>query len=271
MQEKNLSQKVLKKIKQEKIKPKPRWEFLLRDYAIWVLSIVFLLIGSFAFAVVIFLVKHNDWAIYEQINDSLLKFTLLTLPYFWFVFLILFLVLAYYNFRHTKRGYRYKTFTILIGAVLVSLLLGVLLYNFGVGEAIDQAFAERVPFYSTLLRQRRIWTQASEGRLAGVIVSVQNKEDFEIKALDREVWRVSGDDMRVIPDPEIIRIGTRVKIFGEQKGENNFEALLVIPFFPQRFREGNLEIRDFLKNHPEVLRRMRGRMKIRRFRRFLSF
>ncbi len=251
---------MLEKIKNKKIKPKPKWEFLLRDYLIWIAASLFLLIGSLAFSVVIFLIKNNDWEIYEQINDSLLKFILLTLPYFWLIFLALFVFLAYYNFKHTKQGYHYKVLVVVFASILVSLFLGLIFYNFGVGRAVDRALSNRIPFYSNFInRQRMIWEKPEEGRLSGVILSVHHEKDFEIKSLDGDVWNVSGEEMIILPDRELIKTGSKVKIIGQKKDENNFEAFLVVPFVPdKKSLKGRLEIRKQIKEHPEIFKQLKG-------------
>src|SRR3989339_797248 len=101
MSENNIPNQVLEKIKN--IKPTPRWQFLLRDY-------------------------------------SVLKFLLITLPYFWLVFLLLFLLAAYYNFKNTKQGYKFPFYKISLISILSSMLIGVFLYNLGIAQAIEDSF-----------------------------------------------------------------------------------------------------------------------------------
>jgi heme/copper-type cytochrome/quinol oxidase subunit 2 len=114
MKTEELSQKVLETIKDKHLKPKPKWEFMLKNYIIWILSITSLVVGSFAFAVIIYMVRNSNWDLYQNLSGNLLGLILASLPYFWFIFLIIFILISYYNFRHTKSGYRYKFYLIVV-------------------------------------------------------------------------------------------------------------------------------------------------------------
>jgi len=57
---KNISGEVLKKIKDNSIKPKPRWYFVTKNYFIWSLFAISITLGSFAFSMVIFMIKQLD-------------------------------------------------------------------------------------------------------------------------------------------------------------------------------------------------------------------
>ena len=229
MDHKDIGQKVLKIIKEKKIKPKPKWAFLLKDYSIWLISITSLIIGSLAFSVIIFLIKNNDWDVYKYINNSLLEFVILTLPYLWFVILILFIAAVYYNFEHTKKGYKYQLCTVVIGSILFSALFGALLYNFGIGQAIDEVFAEKVPFYEKFRPDRRVrWMNPDKGLLAGMIVSVDESKNFQIIDMAGNIWNIIIAENSKINDKDI-EINKRVRIIGEQGEENNFIAKQILP------------------------------------------
>jgi len=99
MNDKNISQKVLEAIKNQKIVPKPKWTFLLKENLMWAFGIASLIVGGLAFAVIIHMVRNNDWDVYQDISGGLLQFILLTLPYFWIVFLALFIFIAHSIFQ----------------------------------------------------------------------------------------------------------------------------------------------------------------------------
>ena len=52
-------QKLVAKIKQANIAPKPRWHFLLKNSVIWAAGTLSLLIGAGAASVMIYLFKYN--------------------------------------------------------------------------------------------------------------------------------------------------------------------------------------------------------------------
>ena len=82
MTEENIAKKVLEQIKSKGILPKPRWRFLLKDYLIWLFFGLTIIVGSLASSIIIFMVRSNDWDLYNRLH---LPFFLKTLPYFWII------------------------------------------------------------------------------------------------------------------------------------------------------------------------------------------
>lgn len=230
MNSQNIEEKILETIKEKHLTPKPKWQFLLKDYLVWGSGLISLISGSFAFAVIIHMIITNDWDVYEYINNSLLGFILVTLPYFWLVFLALFTVIAHYNFKHTKKGYRYHLRTIVIISVTASIVLGTLLYNIGVGQAIDEALSQKLPLYNQFINQRKsIWVRPEKGVLGGVIILIIDDNHFQIKDFHRKMWQV--DALRAAKHPLVeIVVGNRIRIIGRPVNENTFEAQLIMPW-----------------------------------------
>ena len=198
MTTKNLGKKILETIKKKHITPKPKWEFLLKDYFLWILTFLAMIIGGFAFSVIIYMFKNNDWDIYKYMDDSLLGFIFGTLPYFWILFLVIFIAAGHYNFKHTKKGYKYHLHLMIIVNILVSIFLGTILYDAGVGQAIDQALSERMPFYEKFINRRMMmWKQFEKGRLAGLIIEVEDVEYFTIKDYSRR-WKGGYDKVKEV-------------------------------------------------------------------------
>ncbi|HLM83772.1 MAG TPA: hypothetical protein VK254_00985, partial [Candidatus Bathyarchaeia archaeon] len=171
----NLSDKVLKKIKAEHIAPKPRWQFLLKNYFIWMLFLVSLLLGALAFCVMIYVVFTNDWDLYKYLNTSLAGNIFISIPYLWIGFLVLFVWIAYYNFKYTKSGYRRETYFVVGLSIIGSLFLGAFLHTLGAGEKIEDFVAISVPGYKKIAccsNRKDIWVQPASGLLAGEIVGI---------------------------------------------------------------------------------------------------
>lgn len=234
MKDKNLSQQVLETIKENIIKPRPRWHFLLKNYLVWFFGITSLLIGSVAFSVIIYMFLNNDWNVYKNINDSLLEFILVTLPNFWLLFLGLFIFITHYNIRHTKKGYRFKLSTIVLGSVCLSILLGTFFYNIGLGYTIDSALTDRLPIYRKFLNPRMmIWNQAENGLLVGMIINIDKENNLRIIDFNKKEWQVITDQAIVMIEVEL-KNGMRIKIIGEMIDENSFKAYRIMPAFPKR-------------------------------------
>jgi hypothetical protein len=242
MSNKNVSQDTLKKIQNKAIKPKPRWHFLLKDYVVWILGSISLLIGSLSFSVVLYMLINNDWDVYSQISGSMWQFTLTTLPYFWLLFLLIFILAAYYNFRHTKGGYRFDINKLIIGSVIFSMFFGGFLFKAGVGQAIDTLVSRNESFYKNFINRRaHVWSQTEKGLLAGVLELIEDEQHIVIRSMDGSVWRVSISGAKVPPVP--IKIGDPLRIIGEAQEDNFFEAEFILPMRGMRF------LKDRLKPH----------------------
>ena len=87
----NLEQKIIDKIKTGSLSPKPRWHFLLKERLVWTIGLLALLVGAAAVSVMLYLANNNDWLVYEKAGRNFGAWLLLSLPYFWLVFLTLFL------------------------------------------------------------------------------------------------------------------------------------------------------------------------------------
>ena len=78
MEKEKFNKEILEKIQELKIKPRARWHFLLKNYAIWISGILALLVGAASFSVIIYLSSYNDFAIRQDIHKSLGEMLLLT-------------------------------------------------------------------------------------------------------------------------------------------------------------------------------------------------
>jgi len=219
----DFGRKLAEKLKDEKIVPKPRWHFLLKDYVVWVVGIVSLLIGAAAVSVMIYFLKYNGWALQPKIHKSLMDFILMTLPYFWIIVLVLFVLILYYNFKQSKRGYRYPMWVIIIGSILASIILGELLFLVGLGRDIDDALGQQAPLYDKVInRQIEFWYNPDEGRLIGLVSARQTDHSFSIVDPHGQEWQV------VIKEAENNMIAPRVyqpvDLIGQVSPDNRFQA-----------------------------------------------
>jgi len=227
IEDKKFIQEILGKIKKENIAPKPKWFFLLKNYAVWSLGFLSLIIGGAAFSVVIYLVRYNDWDVYEQLDENFVSFILLTMPYFWILFLALFIYIVLYDIKHTKKGYRYSLPVILTGNIAVSMVLGVLFYKIGVSQALDDILGEKAPLYSQIInRQMDYWSQPEDGRLSGLVVDIVSGEKFILVDLSQKEWNVNKGADGVIVG---IKLGAPIRVLGKKISEDIFEADVILP------------------------------------------
>jgi hypothetical protein len=229
----NLANEILTKINDEHITPKPKWEFMLRSYFGWFLVFVSLLIGALAVSVVIFMFDNNQWDLYDHISGNMLAFILATLPYFWLIILMAFIYLIYLNFKNTQHGYKYSAFLVILAGVLISIIFGFIFYNLGLGQTIDDIFAQRAPLYNQIINRRpKLFYHPNEGILPGKIIEIINPEQFTLDDFNRQEWLVAKD-MRILDLP--LHEGQAVILIGEQTDEFEFHANDVRVLKPQMY------------------------------------
>lgn len=226
-----LSKSIIGKIKKKDLKPTPKWVFLLKRSFVWGLFGISVLFGSLAIGMIFFQVRDAGWDIYSQMDEGLAEFVLLALPYFWIILMIGFLVLAYYDFRHTKKGYRYNIFAIIGLSLLISLVLGSTLYASGFSEKIENFFQE-IPHYEKLHFGKRIlWQRPDQGLLAGTIIRVQKDKIIILQDFKKRPWEVDAKDAKIKPGVRLEK-GQRVRMIGEKLDDHEFKAFGIAPWQP---------------------------------------
>lgn len=238
--ENNFENRLVEKIKLDNLTPKPRWQFLLKDYAIWLSGALSLLMGAAAVAVMIYLVQYNDWDLIAHTRQSFAEYVLLTLPYFWLAFLALFIFILNYNLRHTGRTYRYP-WTVIAGvSALASLLLGSLLYAAGWGSKIDDVLGAKLPIYDQVINRHVIyWNHPEEGRLAGVVAEIFENGEIAIIAPDGRRWQVTATSGPL--SGHNFKAGDPIRVIGQEFEKGYFRVQIMKPVRPGR---------AFMMSHP---------------------
>jgi hypothetical protein len=225
---------LLKKIEDKKITPKPRWQFLLKDYVVWVFGGLSLIVGSLAVAVMIYLVRYNERDLCAYQAQSFWNFILLTLPYFWVILLGVLIFIIYYNVKHTKKGYKYPLILIVLISILASLIFGVIFYRVGLGRAIDDALGAHPRFYRALFnRQPDFWTSPGEGRLLGRIESVIDEQKFYLIDIDGKKWEIDLGRVNNYKNCEL-PLNCPIRLSGERLADDKFAAEILKPMGPGR-------------------------------------
>ncbi|MEI7513227.1 MAG: hypothetical protein WCJ74_01235 [bacterium] len=185
----DLLNKIQERIDTENIKPLPRWRFLLLRASFWLLAVLSVIIGSFAVGAILFLFldynQHNLLAMPYSATELLLM-----IPYLWIILFLLFIATARMSIAHTQKGYQYKIHTVIVVSVLLSIIFGSILNLIGISKIADESLDE-VPLYNYITYDvRDAYSRPIIGRLAGIIVSVQDNENFSIQSFDGNIWKV---------------------------------------------------------------------------------
>jgi hypothetical protein len=234
----DISKKTLRKIKEQGIVPRTRGYFLLRRSTVWVLFGLSVVLGSIAASAAIFQIKNTEWELFRHFRHSIPEFVLLFIPYFWGMFLIGFSIVAYYYFRQTKSGYRYRAATAVILSILISVICGMGIYSTGLSERMESLFEENLPFYhGVTAHNRMVWMAPDKGLLAGKIIELPKDEIIRIKDLDGKEWHVNVEGAtwrgRLSPSMDL-----EIKLIGTRTGEESFSAKEIRPWSGRRKQGG---------------------------------
>lgn len=226
MEEKrDISQIAFEKIKESGIKPISRNIFNLKRVLFWSLVGFSVVVGGISFAIILSLLFHNDWYLYNRFGFG---FIFKSLPYFWLVFLLLFTILGEFYYRKTLLGYRHRMITIIGVYIILTVIFGSVLHLFGMGETIEESLSQNVPVYHVVIFDRDgFWSQPEEGLLSGKIIEV-NENLIRIVDFDNTIWVINTENAS-IDEQTKIKVGEIIKIVGDQNNGTFFTADEIYP------------------------------------------
>ena len=143
-----LDQKIIQRIKEGQISPKPRSFFVLKNISFWASTIVSIVVGAVAFATILYDISGKSYIVESIFSNNALSLQALTLiPYFWIVILSTFLYLSVRNYKKTDNFYKYNIYFIFLIIITFSISIGAFLFSAGVGQATDELSKKYIPFY----------------------------------------------------------------------------------------------------------------------------
>lgn len=232
---KNTIDQILEKIKQDHIKPKPRWQFVLHSVLIWGAVIALIIIASLVGSAVVFNLQNTDWMIRPRLGWSWTRFIFMNLPYFWIALLVVFGVITYYSFKQTKSGYKYAMPIVLLIILLLSIGAGWAAHrSFRGGRWMEERAIKHMPLFQKMTDHRRMmWLKPDKGLIAGTIISdsvinTGEENEFQLQGLRGKVWIIKINSTTTLPD--LLQISDKIKIIGKKINEQNFSAQEIKPF-----------------------------------------
>jgi len=234
------SNKLLDRIRNEGIEPKPKWHFLSRQWSVWTVFIISILFGALAFSVILFSIQQTDFELFRHLAHSKAEFLLGILPFFWLIGLFLFLGFAFYSIQYSKKAYKISTAKLVGLSTAMSILLGTIYFIAGGADQLEKTFATNLALYEGLEQQKiKLWTVPEEGYLSGHIIQSDPKE-IRLKDHKGNIWTISYTDAFVAPIVDLIK-GERIKIIGKTINKGHFTAEEIRPWQGRgkRNRRGN--------------------------------
>jgi len=227
---KNLTEATVNKIKEEHIKPKPRWSFVAKNFTVWIFCLLLVLLGAISFSLIFYLIAQVDWDIAGPSGHGKTGLIFLTVPRLWLALIIIFLVSAFIAVRHTRKGYRLNGYVIVGGGLLLVSLLGLLVRYSRTDEKINRVFSQNIPNYHYLAGgKERQWSQPDLGFLGGEVIKVQ-ENNFDLKDFQGESWQISYDQDTLIKPSVELRPKEKIKVIGEKNDSERFHAREIRPW-----------------------------------------
>lgn len=238
-----ISDRVLERIHTEAITPSPKWLFWCSDMMVWVLWVLTVLAGAIAVSIMLYVAHHARYALYEATHETWFLFFVEVLPYIWVSFFIVMASLAYFNLRHTKHGYRYPMWFLLVSSMAGSIVGGFILSLFSVGYLMDTVMQNTMSTYPSLERaEMRMWQMPSEGRLVGIFSDVDPNAEATVTFIDthNETWSVNIRELK-IEDRELLEYEGSVRLLGTTTDmvRRLFHACGIFPWMYDRVMNTN--------------------------------
>ncbi len=215
--QKSLKETLFERIESEQVCPYSRMFFQGRECMVWSLWALSIMVGAFAVAVSVFVMTHRQYELYEATHDNFLTFMVEALPYLWFGVFVLMAYAAVYNIRHTRSGYRYPIWIVLVSSITLSFFGGSLLQLFGFGYAVDNLLGKNLDMYVSQEKfEQRLWQNPDEGRLIGQQVGSTIKPAVIVvfEDMSGQRWRMDISELNS-RDVELLATEQTVRLMGQ--------------------------------------------------------
>ncbi len=238
MENQNISQIALQKIKESGIKPISKNVFNLKKVIFWSLVGSSLVIGAISFSVTLSMLFNNDWDLYQRFGFS---FIFKTLPYFWVACLLFFAILGEFYYRKTFFGYRHRVITIMGIYIILTIIFGSILHFFRIGEIVEQSMSDNISIYHGFVFDKsEFWSHPEDGLISGKIIDVENNI-IKIVDFNNVIWTVNMDNAIIGRQVEIEE-GKTIRIIGDLDNNNIFVAEHLRPWIGAKLDVNDLKI-----------------------------
>jgi len=241
-----ISKSILKKIESEKIAQHSRIFFILKNTVVLGAGILFFVFGIIATSIIFHFCNHLEFA--EFLWESpriLIKILMFGVPFFWLVFAVILGVFTNFMARKSPRGYKIPIVLGIGSLLFLQIASGFFLEKSNIGDRVDEIMEHRISFYRGAEKMRnKMWRSVEDGFLAGVVIEIKSDTIFLLDDSDAKEWKIKCEKCRELPFVDlVIKVGNKVKMVGEQAGEDEFSARMVRPFKrpfmpPSMMREG---------------------------------
>ena len=227
---------VLARIQSEHLTPTPRYAFAVREYTVWTVWGLSIVIGALALAVTVYDALSTEYALYEATHDNFWTFLVGALPYVWVMIFAAMAAAAVVGVRQTKWGYRYRT-SYIIGSSLLCSVLGALFFHMmGFGYALDTLLGHQIGQYMSMEKtDLAMWQAPADGRLIGVLATTPDDviQTLQFEDAAGNLWTISNTEIND-HDMRLLQSGDRVRLLGTTTDDMTFHICGVFPWMYSR-------------------------------------
>ena len=230
------SDQLIEQMKLRNIKPKPGWYFTSKTILFWLVFLISVLLGAFAFSIILFSIQQLEFDLIAHMSHSYLELLMGLAPLFWIISLIVFLAIAMIGIKNSKKGYKFSYSKIVAFSASFSILFGTLFFIGGGAQWLENAFSVQVEIYESVQDKKvKMWSKPDEGFLSGTIVKI-NEQSIELNDFNDQSWIIDIGQANV-SRAVLIEEGEKIKITGEVISANNFHADDIRPWGGQGGRK----------------------------------
>lgn len=225
-----LSHRILRKIKKEKVTPKPKWYFMLMHTLLGTAILTSIIIGGIAVAIVIRHFTLTDWQLARQFAGGPVRSFIMLIPYIWLIFIGITILLADLLFKHTKKGYKIEPWKLAIASILISIILGGLFYIAKADKPIEEGLKRNLrPYEQWQNRRNQMFAAPEKGVLAGEIIEINSDEEWIVVDFKNKKWLVNISEAHT-PIRIGFEVGMKVGMLGEMIEKGHFKATRIAPW-----------------------------------------
>ncbi len=236
---KKIKQAVLNKIKKEKIKPLPKFVFVLRDTALILLALFFASLSVISMSLLLRIFTHGN--ILNKIYSF--QFWHEFVQYYGLIYLAS-IVLTISGVRILvwmyKTGHRISAAKIIATVLLVNMILSVILLNnpqkFNILDKYLSTFG--IKTFDEI--KAEIWNKPDKGLLLASVLEDEYSDTVVAVDPKAQIWNVNIENLPDT-DKKLIFIADRVLFIGYKESNNNFVACFakIMPHFKNSYNVQN--------------------------------
>jgi hypothetical protein len=227
----------MNKIKKEKIKPISKNFFVMKKVLIYLFLWFSILIWALSVAIVFGYLIEADWFLSHKL--WLIKVTINFLPFFWILFLTVSIIISYFNFKNTEKGYKFYLWQIILWNIVSSIVIWILFYVIWFSHFIEEKIQNNLPEYrqyfvqDKVSRMKKVWQNEDKWLLLWIIFSTDGLsplKSLELKDTNNKIWKIIISKKTNIRHNLLLKNWLKIKLVWEKKSENIFEVLEIRPF-----------------------------------------